>query len=58
MIDNTKNLKEHLRIQIKKAKQLDSKWVYILKTEAEKCLELAEAEDTIIEMLTEKRTCK
>ena len=58
MIDNTKNLKEHLRIQIRKAKQLDSKWVYILESEAEKCLELAEAEDTIIEMLNEKGSCE
>ena len=44
MIDRMKNLKAHLSAQIKKAKQLDSKWVYILKEEAETCLELAEAE--------------
>lgn len=45
-----KNLKQHLRTQIKRAKQLDSNWVYILKEDAEKCLELAEAEDVILEM--------
>ena len=44
MIDKMKNLKAHLTAQIKKAKQLDSKWVYILQSEAETCLELAEAE--------------
>ena len=44
------NLKKHLRTQIKRAKQLDSNWVYILKEDAEKCLELAEAEDVILEM--------
>ena len=44
MIDRMKNLKAHLSAQIKKAKQLDSKWVYILKEEAETCLELADAE--------------
>lgn len=44
MIDRMKNLKAHLTAQIKKAKQLDSKWVYILQSEAETCLELAEAE--------------
>ena len=54
MIDNVKNLKEHLKAQIKRAKKLDSKWVYILKEEAEKCLELAEAEDVIMEMLNER----
>lgn len=48
MIDNLKNLKKHLQTQISKAKQFDSKWVYILKTEAEKCLELAEAEETLL----------
>ena len=44
MIDRMENLKKHLNTQIKKAKQLDSKWVYILKEEAETCLELADAE--------------
>ena len=55
MIDNVKNLKKHLKTQIKTADKLDSKWVYILRTEAEKCLELAEAEDVIMEMLKEKQ---
>lgn len=51
MIDDVKNLKKHLSTQINRAKQLDSNWVYILRCEAEKCLELAEAEDVILEML-------
>lgn len=42
MIDRMKNLKKHLKTQIDKAKQLDSKWVYILVSEAEVCLKLAE----------------
>ena len=54
MIDKMKNLKKHLKTQIDKAKQLDSNWVYILRSEAETCLELAEAEETIIEMLEKK----
>ena len=48
MKDRLKNTKDHLKKQIKTAKQLDSKWVYILVSEAEKCLELAEAEDTLL----------
>ena len=47
MKDRLKNTKEHLQTQIKTAKALDSKWVYILVSEAEHCLELAEAEDTL-----------
>lgn len=46
--DNVKNLKKHLRNQIKEADSVNSEWVYILKVEAEKCLELAEAEDSIM----------
>lgn len=48
MKDRLANTKKHLRTQITTAKKLDSKWVYILVSEAEKCLELAEAEDTIM----------
>lgn len=51
MIDKIKNLKKHLNRQIKEAEKVDSDWVYILKIEAEKCLELAEAEDVILDML-------
>jgi hypothetical protein len=47
-IDRLKNMKEHLKTQIKTAKGMGSKWVYILTTEAERCLELAEAEDTLM----------
>ena len=47
MKDKLVNTKKHLKTQIDTAKKMDSKWVYILVTEAEKCLELAEAEDTI-----------
>ena len=55
MIDKLKNLKKHLKRQIAEADKVDSDWVYILRKEAETCLELAEAEDTIIEMLMERR---
>ena len=51
MIDHIKNLKKHLKTQISVASRLDSDWVYILKKDAEKCLELAEAEDVILDML-------
>ena len=43
------NLIKHLRTQLAVAKQLDdSQWVYITKNEAEKCLELAQAEETLL----------
>ena len=48
MSDKYKNLKEHLSSQIRTADKLGSKWAYILKEEAEKCLELAEAQDTLV----------
>ena len=54
MIDNLKNLKRHLKAQLATAKSLDSDWVYIRKKEAEKCLELAEAEEVILDMLKQK----
>ena len=41
-------LKKHLRTQIQAAEKIDSKWVYILQEEAEKCLKLAETEDTLL----------
>lgn len=45
--DQFKFLKQHLQTQIRAADRIGSKWVYILKEEAEKCMQLAEAEDTI-----------
>ena len=48
MIDQYKNLKKHLQTQIKTAVRLDSKWVYILREEAEKCYFLADAEETLL----------
>ena len=48
MKDRLKNTKKHLKTQIERAKSLDSDFVYILVSEAEKCLELAEAEDTLL----------
>ena len=51
MIDRVKNLKKHLGIQIRKAKSLSSKWVYILEEEAETCLKLAESEEEILRMM-------
>ena len=53
-IDRMKNLKTHLEAQISYADKVDSDWVYILKTEAKKCLELAEAEDIIVSILNEQ----
>lgn len=55
MIDDVKHLKERLKRQIKRSKELDSEWVYILRSEAEKCLELAEAQDVIMDMMAEKK---
>lgn len=48
MKDRLKNTKKHLKTQIDAAKQMDSQFVYLLVSEAEKCLELAEAEDTLV----------
>ena len=48
MKDRLKNTKVHLQRQIKEADKAQSEWVYILKSEAEQCLELAEAEETIM----------
>ena len=45
-----KNTKAHLSRQIAEADRQGSDWVYILKSEARMCLELAEAEDVILEM--------
>lgn len=53
--DNVKNLKKHLSNQISEANSVQSEWVYILKVEAEKCLELAEAEDIIMNMLKSQK---
>ena len=47
MKDRLMHTKKHLNKQIDTANQMGSKWVYILLSEAEKCLELAEAEDTL-----------
>lgn len=54
MVDKVKNLKKHLKRQIDVSKKLDSDWVYILRKEAETCLELAEAEEVIMDMLNNK----
>lgn len=53
MIDSIKNMKKHLSQQIKEANGQGSEWVYILKSEAEKCLELAETKDKESESLNE-----
>ena len=47
-IDQYKNLKKHLQTQIKAADRIGSKWVYILKEDAEKCFELADVQETLI----------
>ena len=38
----------NLKTQIKAAKRLKSEWVYISLPQAEMCLQLAEAEDTLL----------
>ena len=58
MTDKLKNLKKHLTTQIKEANRVNSEWVYILKVEAETCLQLAEAEESIIELIKDKKTVK
>lgn len=47
IMDSMKNMKKHLELQIKEAESKGSDWVYILKSEAEKCLELAETDDVV-----------
>lgn len=39
---------KHLKTQLAVSKSIDSEWVYITRNEAEKCLELAEAEDILL----------
>ena len=53
-IDDMKYLKKHLKTQIKTANSMGSKWVYILTTEAEKCLKLAEEKQLDVFMETEQ----
>ena len=54
MID-TKKLIKRLKTQLAVADHLQSDWVYITKNEAKRCLELAEAEDTILEALADTK---
>ena len=54
MIVHIDKLIRHLRSQIDTAEQMRSEFVYLTKREAEGCLELAEAQDVIQEMLNEK----
>ena len=54
MIVHIDKLIRHLSSQIESAKKLDSEFVYITLREAEGCLELAEAQDVIQEILNEK----
>ena len=51
MIVHIDRLIKHLQTQIHEAKKVKSEWVYITLPQAEKCLELAEAEDVIMDML-------
>ena len=48
MIDQFRNLKKHLQTQIKAADRIGSEFVYILRKEAEICLQLADAEETFL----------
>lgn len=51
MRSRVEKLIKHLQAQIRAADHLGSDWVYITRKEAETCLELAEAEDVIMDML-------
>ena len=51
MIVHIEKLIRHLRSQIESADKVDSEFVYLTKREAEGCLELAEAQDVIQEMV-------
>ena len=51
MIVHMDRLIKHLKTQIAEANRVKSNWVYITLAQAEKCLELAEAEDVIMDML-------
>ena len=54
MVD-TKKLIKRLKNQIAVANSLGSEFVYITKNDAKKCLELAEAEDVILESFNETK---
>lgn len=58
MIVHIDKLIRHLRSQIESADKVDSEFVYLTKREAEGCLELAEAQDVIQEMLKEQEAVK
>jgi hypothetical protein len=45
---------KHLNTQIARADQLQSDWVYITKDQAKYCLQLAEAEDTLLDIINGK----
>ena len=53
MIAHIDKLIRHLESQIDTAEKMDSDFVYITKREAEACLELAEAQDVIMEEFQE-----
>ena len=44
----------HLNTQIRSAEKVNSDWIYITLEEARKCLELAEAEDIILDSFQNK----
>lgn len=55
MIVHIDRLIKHLETQISEAEHIQSDCVYITLPQAKKCLELAQAEDVIIEILSTKR---
>lgn len=55
LIVHIDRLIKHLETQISEAEHIKSDWVYITLPQAKKCLELAQAEDVIIEILSTKR---
>ena len=56
MIVHIDRMIRHLETQISVAKKLKSEWVYITLPQAEKCLELAKAEDVIMDMFNEDKS--
>lgn len=54
MIVHIDKLIRHLRSQIESADKVNSEFIYLTKREAEGCLELAEAQDVIQEMIAEQ----
>ena len=53
--EDISRLIRRLETQIETAEKLSSNWIFLTTSDAELCLELAEAEDTIMEILNEQK---